>query len=41
MDEIKIVSLDVEGTLATTDFSSAVWFEAIPRQYAERYGVGL
>lgn len=35
MDEVKIVSFDVEGTLVTTDFSYAIWFEAIPQRYAE------
>ncbi len=38
-DEIKIISFDVEGTLVTTDFSYAIWFEAIPQRYAERYGL--
>jgi len=37
MNMIKIVSFDVEGTLVTTDFSYAIWFEAIPVRYAERY----
>lgn len=39
MDEIKVVSFDVEGTLVTPDFSYAVWFEAIPRRYAEKNGI--
>ena len=39
MDEIRIVSFDVEGTLVTPDFSYAVWFEAIPERYAERNGI--
>ena len=41
IDEIKIVSFDVEGTLVTTDFSYAMWFEAIPQRYAERNGIDL
>ena len=41
MDGVKIVSFDVEGTLVTPDFSSAIWFEAIPQRYAERHGVGF
>jgi HAD superfamily hydrolase (TIGR01549 family) len=41
MDEVKIVSFDVEGTLVTTDFSYAIWFEAIPRRYAEKNGIDL
>ncbi len=39
MDEIKVVSFDAEGTLVTTDFSYAIWFEAIPVRYAERNGI--
>jgi len=41
MKDIKIVSFDVEGTLVTTDFSYAIWFEAIPKRYAARYGISL
>jgi HAD superfamily hydrolase (TIGR01549 family) len=41
MNGIKIVSFDVEGTLVTTDFSYAIWFEAIPQRYAERYGLNI
>jgi putative hydrolase of the HAD superfamily len=40
-DEIKIVSFDVEGTLVTTDFSAAIWFEGIPGDYASRYGISF
>jgi putative hydrolase of the HAD superfamily len=39
MNRPEIISFDVEGTLVTTDFSYAIWFEAIPRRYAERYGL--
>ena len=39
MEHVEIVSFDVEGTLVTTDFSYAIWFEAIPECYAERYSV--
>lgn len=35
MDEIKVISFDVEGTLVTPDFSYAIWFEFIPGYYAE------
>ena len=35
----KVVSFDVEGTLVTPDFSYAIWFEAIPRFYAQQNGV--
>jgi HAD superfamily hydrolase (TIGR01549 family) len=41
MEEVKIVSFDVEGTLVTPDFSYAVWFEAIPERYAEKNGIAL
>ncbi len=39
MDGIKVVSFDVEGTLVTPDYSYAIWFEAIPRRYAEKNGI--
>ena len=39
--DVKVVSFDVEGTLVTPDFSYAVWFEAIPQQYAEKNGISL
>jgi HAD superfamily hydrolase (TIGR01549 family) len=41
VNKIKIISFDVEGTLVTTDFSYAIWFEAIPERYAEKYGLTL
>jgi HAD superfamily hydrolase (TIGR01549 family) len=41
LNEVKVVSFDAEGTLVTPDFSYAVWFEAIPEGYAERYGVNF
>ena len=41
MKDIKIISFDIEGTLVTTDFSYAIWFEAIPERYAERYNVDI
>ena len=39
MHKVKIVSFDVEGTLVTTDFSYAIWFEAIPECYAANNGL--
>jgi HAD superfamily hydrolase (TIGR01549 family) len=39
MKDIKIVSFDVEGTLVTTDFSAAIWFEGIPGDYAARHSI--
>src|SRR4030066_494040 len=41
LNEVKVVSFDVEGTLVTPDFSYAVWFEAIPQRYAEKNGINL
>jgi len=41
MNEIKIISFDVEGTLVTTDFSYAIWFEAIPKRYSEKHEIPL
>lgn len=37
--DIKVISFDVEGTLVTTEFSSAIWFEMIPQRYAARHGL--
>jgi len=39
MNNIKIVSFDVEGTLVTTDFSAAIWFEGIPGDYAAKHNI--
>ena len=39
MNEVRVISFDVEGTLVTPDFSYAIWFEAIPECYAERNGI--
>ncbi len=41
MIDIKIISFDVEGTLVTTDFSYAIWFDAIPRKYAIKHGISV
>lgn len=41
MGKIKVVSFDLEGTLATPDFSLAVWHEGIPSLYAARNGLSL
>lgn len=38
-NDIKIISFDVEGTMVTTGFSSAIWFEMIPQRYALRHEV--
>ncbi len=38
---IKVVSFDLDGTLADLNFEDAVWRKEIPRLYAERHGVSL
>ena len=38
---IKVVSLDVDGTLVLPDFNDLVWFEVLPRLYAEKRGVNV
>jgi HAD superfamily hydrolase (TIGR01549 family) len=35
----KFISFDVEGTLVTTEFSYAIWYEAIPQLYAEKHDI--
>lgn len=39
--DIKVISFDVEGTMVTTDFSAAIWFEMIPQRYAARHGLSF
>lgn len=39
--EIRVISLDVEGTLVSPDFSNAVWYEGIPALYARRYNLSF
>ena len=41
MDNIKLVSFDLEGTLVTPDFSQAVWYEGIPSLYARQSGINF
>lgn len=37
----KYISFDVEGTLITTEFSYAIWYEAIPQLYAEKHDISI
>ncbi len=41
MRQIRVLSFDVEGTLATPDFSQAIWHKGIPVLYAQKYGLSL
>ena len=41
MNDIRVISFDVEGTLITPDFSQAVWHEAIPALYAQKHGLDI
>jgi HAD superfamily hydrolase (TIGR01549 family) len=41
MNKFSIISFDVEGTLITTDFSAAIWFEGIPESYAKKHGMSF
>ncbi|MFC2022656.1 HAD family hydrolase [Chloroflexota bacterium] len=41
MDNIKIVSFDLEGTLVSLNFSQAVWHEGIPSLYASQNGISF
>jgi putative hydrolase of the HAD superfamily len=40
-NDVKVVSFDVEGTMVTTEFSAAIWFEMIPQRYARRHGLNF
>jgi len=39
--EVKVVSLDMEGTLVDHSFSSAIWETDIPRLYADKHDLDL
>jgi len=38
---IQALSFDADGTLFTLDFSSAIWLESIPKQFARIHGLSL
>ncbi len=38
---LKVISFDMEGTLATPDFSNSVWHEGVPSLYAKAHGLEL
>jgi FMN phosphatase YigB (HAD superfamily) len=41
MSLVKVVSLDMEGTLIDHSFSNVIWDQELPRLYAEKHGCGL
>jgi FMN phosphatase YigB (HAD superfamily) len=41
LNNLKVVSFDLEGTLATPEFSNAVWHEGIPLLYAQKHDIDL
>ncbi|WEU40106.1 MAG: HAD family hydrolase [Candidatus Odinarchaeum yellowstonii] len=41
MAMVKVVSFDVDGTLATRKYADLIWEEAIPKLYAEKHGVSF
>ncbi len=38
---VRIVSLDLDGTVVSREYVDYFWLELVPRLYAERWGVGL
>ncbi|MEM0459162.1 MAG: HAD family hydrolase [Thermofilaceae archaeon] len=38
---VKVVSLDLDGTLVSRDYVDYFWLELVPRLYAERWGLPL
>lgn len=41
MEQIQVVSFDLDGTLVEEAFDQAIWFEEIPQRYAARYALPL
>ncbi|MGC8849348.1 MAG: HAD family hydrolase [Candidatus Bathyarchaeia archaeon] len=38
---VRVVSFDMDGTLVDYSFIDAVWFEGVPRLYAEKWGLSM
>ena len=38
---IKVISFDVDGTLVLPDFNDLIWFEVLPRLYAEKRSLNI
>jgi len=38
---VRIVSLDLDGTVVSREYVDYFWLELVPRLYAEKWGVGL
>ena len=38
---IKVLSLDLQGTLSDSSFSDYFWIELLPQKYAEKFNVSL
>lgn len=41
VSKVKVISFDAEGTVVTPQFSTLIWYEAIPQQYARQRGMGV
>jgi FMN phosphatase YigB (HAD superfamily) len=41
LDNIAVVSFDLDGTLVDDAFDQEIWFQEIPRRYADKHGLGL
>ncbi|MBM2831306.1 MAG: HAD-superfamily hydrolase, subfamily variant 1 [Dehalococcoidia bacterium] len=41
VSKVKVISFDAEGTVVTPQFSTLIWYEAIPLQYARQRGIGV
>lgn len=39
LEQVRIISFDAEGTLASHAFSRAIWQEIVPRMYGEKHGI--